>query len=615
MGFIQNLSARIRGSMGQDKQQTLRKLARGATGSAPSGAFDLLNTYGHNALSEYLKLDQDILTRYVEYEEMDDTPLICSALNIFADDASQINLQKNHVIWAESKSTRVEEILNKLFHRTLRLDEEMWEISRSLCKTGNDYEELLITEDGVRGLNHLPAPTMRRVEGPRGELFGFIQDFTGKVGYTEDQFKQLLKKRGLTDEDANIIGNAGNADFDLVSAMEDWEVVHGRLRGKNRRAVYGSSQLESARYIWKRLMLLEDSALIFRLQRAPERYAFYVDMGSLPPQQALAELNKIRMMNRKKQFMDPNTNKLNLKFEQLTPMDDMYIPVRDGKKATQVETLQSPAWQSVEDINYFREIMFAAIQIPKAYLGMEEGVVRSVLSSQDVRFARSILRIQRELINMMSKVGRVHLSALNIDPFQEAYDIKMTVPSSIFELAQIEALSAKADLAGRLGLKFSDYYLYSKIFDINDDDIKVLMKQRERDMVRQGEWMGKQAAAQQAAMGAGMDQGGMPPGQQPPPFPDQGQGQQPPQAGGGGVQGAPAGPAPVQYPSQQTNSFARTTPLMTEQSLFRHSGGEPEKRVDDKLVKLLKNDSSMTARLQEIRGLLKEVVVASKRGA
>jgi hypothetical protein len=450
MGVISRVAGRLQGFFDQERRRDARQIAIGGTGiSGGGGGFDLLAAYGYEGLSSYLQLDQGLMERFKEYEEMDDYPLISSALDLYADDATQED-DKGKSIWVTSRDQRVATLLNDLLQRTLCIEDERWEIARTLCKYGQDYEEPLITEEGVVGLNFLPPATVRRIEGPRGELYGFVQDFQGKTGYTPQEHAELLRQRSLNPDRARTWNGLTpfdtSAPLELSVALEDWELVHFRLRGKYRRSVYGHSVLEAGRFIYRRLMLLEDAAMIFRLQRAPEKLAFYVNVGDMAPAEALAYVRKVRNEHRKKKFVNPATGRIEAKMDPFSQDEDYWVPSRNGEDSTRIETVTSPSWQHMDDVNYFRDQLFAAIKIPKAYLGGDDGVVHNVLSSQDVRFARTILRVQREIKNGLTKVCRLHLAALGIHPDSVEFQLNMTVPSSIFELAQLEARNARADL-------------------------------------------------------------------------------------------------------------------------------------------------------------------------
>ena len=597
MGAVQNIVDRLRGAFISDKERGGELLAKGATGPTyPDSGYDLLQAYGYDALSDYLRLEHDLLSRYVDYEEMDDYPEIASALDIYADDASQPDTQLGRTVWVTSPDKTLQGILDDLFFKRLRLDEEIWEITRSLCKYGNDLEELLVTNEGVVGLNFLPAPTIRRIEGPRGELYGFVQDFKGRFGYSPQEFQKILAQRTAAIRQAFQPGAARPPGDMLqrVAALEPWEVVHFRLRGKHRRGVYGYSVLESGRWIWKRLMLLEDAAMIYRLQRAPERYAFYVDVGNLPPGEALAFVNKVRQQHKKKRYVNPSTGKLDLKFETLSPDDDFYVPVRNGVEGTRIEVLGSPAWQHMDDVEYFQTKLFTALKVPKAYLAQDDNTARAVLSSEDVRFARSVLRVQREIRNGLRKISRIHMAALNIDPYAHEYSIHMTVPSAIFELAQLEVRNARADLASRMREHVSLRWVLENVYQLSDEDIKIIIQERSEDVIREGKAQAEveklsamaQAAAERPA--------------------------------GGGMESL----APPSDMGRRLNRLELKLDSLPKQ--LRSNGiseaellrgdRQGERRAMAKLDKLLKSNDAQMRRIRELGALLRDIALAS-RGA
>lgn len=588
MGILDRVASRVRSFWDGERRRDARQIAVGSTGVSSLGTgFDLLSAYGQDSLSSYMQLDHGLLERFADYEEMDDYPLIQAALDIYADDSTQVDMQMERSVWVTAKDRRVQTALDDLLSRTLKIESERWELARTLCKYGQDYEEVIVTESGVVGLNYLPPATMRRIEGSRGELFGFVQDFHGKVGYTLQEFDSILQQRAERPPSRGPTGmsrfDPGN-DMEWVAGLEDWEVVHFRLRGKQRRSVYGHSVLEAARFIYRRLMLLEDAAMIFRLQRAPEKLAFYVDVGQMPSNEALAHIRRVRNDHRKKQYLDPSTGRLSLKMEAFAQDADYWIPSRDGKDSTRIETVTSPAWQHMEDVNYFRDQLFAAMKIPKTYLGGDDGVVNSVLSSQDVRFARTILRVQQSIQDGLDKVCRVHLASLGMNPEAVEYKIHMTVPSSIFELAQLEARNARADLAGRMKEFVSLPWVLTDVFGMNDEAVKRILQERDQDVLRDTVAQAKGQAMAQKFM---------------PAPPDGGQGGAPgPQGGGAG-----GGEAVDLYPKPRRQILLPQRPI-TEREMNTIRRGPAERKQAEKLDRLLKNDEMLRDRLTEVRELL-----------
>lgn len=597
MGAIQNVVDRLRQSFVVDKERGAALLAKGSTAPTyPDSGYDLLQAYGYDALSDYLRLEHDLISRYVDYEEMDDYPEISAAVDIYADDASQPDTQIGRTVWVTSPDKTLQGILDDLFHKRLRMDEEIWEITRSLVKYGNNFEEMLVNENGVVGLNFLPAPTIRRVEGPRGELYGFVQDFKGRFGYSPQEFQKILAQRTDAIRGVNQPGGTTNSGGNLlqhVSALEPWEVAHFRLRGKHRRSVYGYSVLEPVRWIWKRLLLLEDAAMIYRLQRAPERFAFYVDVGDMPPAEALGFMNKMRQQHKKKRFVNPATGKLDLKYETLSPDDDFWVPSRKGTDSTRIETLGGPSWQHMDDVAYFQNKMFAGLKVPKAYLAQDESSSRAVLSSEDVRFARSVLRVQREVRNGLGKIARTHLAALNIDPYAVEYDIHMTVPSAIFELAQLEVRNARADLATRMREHVSLRWVLNNVYQITDTDIELILKERAADVEREG--MAQAAVEKMSARAAAEVTREF----------------EPPASAGAAESsaGMASGLKLLERRLRQAAGPVRTR--ITEEELLR-GNRESEKRAEAKLEQILKMEGQNSQRLREVGGLLQDVLHAQR---
>jgi len=566
MGFISDIAGKIEKFWKFDKEAQNVELARGTTNAVALQGYG--NDYGYSSkLSSLLAIEQDLLSRYADYEEMDDYGELSSALDIYADDATQPDTEINRTIWTTSKDANLQKILNDLHHRRLRLDEEMWEIARSLCKYGNDFEELLVTNEGVVGLNHLAPQSARRVEDCYGALSGFVQVFDGSTGVTTDQFEELLQARNKA-----ISCEAGYPKMQNAVAFEDWEVAHFRLRSKYRRSAYGMSVLDSSRWIWRRLMMVEDAAILFRLQKSMERYAFYVDVGDQPGPEAIAYVNKIRQQYRKKRFVNNQTGKLELRFDPASPDEDFWIPSRAGRDATRIDVVASPVWQTVDDLNYFYGKLFATLKVPKSYLGQDQEVARATLSSQDVRFARTVLRVQRELKNGVNKIDRVHLAALGIDPAKAEFDNHMTVPSAIFELAQLEVRNARADLATRMADFFPTEWLLQHVFGLSDQETKQVLSTKSAEVVQAAINAGRGEAEAQKLMNDAL-------------------------------------PAEESI-SQGAEVKARTRRALTAMGpVEKENKGSSasEKRAAMKLDEILATDHQLARRLEDIKGLLMDI--------
>jgi len=857
-------------------------------------------------LKDYLTIENDLISRYVDYEDMDDLPELSASLDIYSDDATQPDGITGKTVRVDCQDQTICQILEDLYEKNLRIDEEVWEMARTLCKYGNDFEEIVIKDgEGVIDLNFLPPPTVRRIEDTEGSLLGFVQDYTANFKITTEEFLERIKNR---EEEEKYVEEQMERGSLPVKSFENWEVVHMRLRSKQRRSMYGYGVLDSVRWIVKRLMLIEDSMLVYRLclhgdsnvwtdngykkikdivkddvvycynnkgilnktkvvykkhngkdtiykvssrrrqifankthpilvesvehngsgnrntikleyvevqniepnmykfimpkvesgediilnfpdvskrafiksdflgkielkkgprflmekcgvnsqkikpflngdislteraalslmsengydesvldiyddwgsidvsglpktvdedfsrwfgfmigdgflsdhthksgyiarntvgfacgnkfevnnkykdlfkkyvgnvkenfkgdrlnsycicsrqfyefmilngyikgahnkripewvfrselkirkafifglidadgmvrdngkdvsiemcnkdlvndlrilcmqsgysvgkeikrrersgghiiegdhrapetvsyclnfsfnesedrenilnveivgiddiydigveaeehnfvsdgvvvhnTRAPERLAFYVDVGDIPPNEALGYVKKVKNEYKKKKWVDPNTGKLDMSYNPLSADEDFFVPVRGDKRSASIESIGGANYQPTDDVNYFKDKLYSGLKIPRDFLNYTEGgASKANLSTEDMRFARSILRIQREIRNGLKKVGRVHLASFGIQPDIVEWEVMLNPPSSIFELAQMEVRNAQLDLADRYRAFASQYWIMREILHMTDEEIESINTERKKE--------------------------------------------------------------------------------------------------------------------------------------
>jgi hypothetical protein len=426
-------------------------------------------------------LEEDLLSRFADYEDMDEQAELNTALDIIADDATQTDSITNHIVHIDAEDHDIKKMLETCFHDNISIDENIWEICRTMCKYGNDYEEHVVTEtEGLVGMLFLPTPQMRRIDDEEGSLLGFIYDRTGMFNLTTEDFHKRITDRNYNEK--QYYEHHRN-----INVYEDWELTHFRLRSKYRGSQYGWSFLEAARWTVKRLMMLEDAALMYKLQRAPQRYVFNVDVGDLPPNEALRYLNQVKQSLKKSKIVDPRTGKLDLASNMIANDEDFFIPTRKDKPSMAVETVGGfDTAFYMDDLEYFKDKLYAAIKIPKDYLNFsEDSVSKANLSTQDIRWARTVIRIQRELRTGLMNMARVHLAALNHDPDMVDFNVYLTPPSSIFEMAAMEVRQSQLEIAEKYRVFVDDYWIMNNILKFSDDDIesisKRLKKQKEME--------------------------------------------------------------------------------------------------------------------------------------
>jgi hypothetical protein len=280
------------------------------------------------------------LMRYNDFQEMEQTPEISSALDIYADETCAQD-EKGRTLHIYSDNTRIKQILEDLFYDTLNIEFNMRPWTRSLCKFGDFFLYNDVHPDhGVLNAIPIPVNEIERIEG----------------------FDK-------TDPMAVKFRWAGLANREL----ENWEVTHMRLLGNDTFLPYGSSIIEPARRIWRQLILIEDAMLVYRVVRAPERRVFYIDVGNLESDVIPTYVEQQRAQLRTNQVVDKSAGRVDLRYNPMSVDEDFFIPVRGADTGTKIDTLaggQNTA--AVEDVAYIQKKLFAALKIPRAYLGYDE---------------------------------------------------------------------------------------------------------------------------------------------------------------------------------------------------------------------------------------------------
>jgi hypothetical protein len=566
---------------------------------------------------EYDLLSRDNNHRVMKIERLDERPavydltvpgyhnFVChgvvvhnTAYDIYADDSAMPNMERGESLWVVSENKTVENDLNDMLQKQIQVEEDIWGLDRTLSKYGNAFGEVLVSEQGLVGINYLPPPTMRRVEGPQGQLLGFVQDVRGEFNLSIEDFYKLAAQRGSGADQQRPPG--------VLTVFEDWEVIHWRLRGKHLRSVYGHGVADPARWIWKRLCLLEDAILIYKLSRAPARYAFYIDIGEYDNERGLAYVNRVKNQFVKKKFINPNTGKMDMRHNPLAHDEDFFIPSRGGKDSTRIEVLQGPDYSETETVEYHRDKLVSALKVPKTYMGYGGESSRAALSSEDIRFARTVMRIQRETRTGYRKACRIHLVAKGADVDRYDYDVKMSVPSAILELANIEVMSATADLATRTGEILSTKWVLTTLFKYSDEEAEELIKEKDKDSLRKAKI---EAQSQKMLMQA--QAAVVPPA-----------GEEGAEAGAGGAEGgAEAGAEAGAGESRLSGKDLVLLEKRIEKVLKRHQEQVErayerktrlKRRADSRVAEAIKGDPDLGRRLRNIQGLLQEFKASSR---
>ena len=399
---------------------------------------------------------------YSEYDLMDQDAIIASALDILADESTLKN-DMGEVLQIRSANEDIQKILYNLFYDVLNIEFNLWMWVRQMCKYGDFFLKLEIAEKfGVYNVIPYTAYHIERQEGYNPENPAEV-----RYRYAPDGMDNLSS--GMYP----VAGAGANLQNETGIFFDNYEMAHFRLISDVNYLPYGRAYIEPARKLYKQYVLMEDAMLIHRIARAPEKRIFYMNVGSIPPNEIETFMQKTISQLKRTPFQDNKTGEYNLKYNQMNMLEDFYIPIRGNDATTKIETTPGLQYDGIQDVEYLRGKLFAALKIPKAFLGYEEGVEgKATLAQQDIRFARTIERIQRIMLSELNKIALVHLYTQGYtDETLTNFTIQMSSPSIILEQEKIELLKSKTELAGTLleqGLVPSDW-IYDNVYHFSED--------------------------------------------------------------------------------------------------------------------------------------------------
>ena len=408
---------------------------------------------------------------YSEYDVMDQDAIIASALDIIADECTLKN-DMGEVLSIRSSNENIQKILYNLFYDVLNIEFNLWAWVRQMSKYGDFFLKLEIAEKyGVYNVIPYTAFHIERLEG-------FNRENPSEVKFRYNPDGLVNANSGLYAVTGQGTDQTGGVTFD------NYEMAHFRLIGDTNYLPYGRSYIEPARKLFKQYTLMEDAMLIHRIARAPEKRIFYVNVGSIPPNEVDAFMQKTISNMKRTPYVDNKTGDYNLKFNMQNMMEDFYIPIRGNDTTTKIDTTKGLDYDGIQDVEYLRNKLFAALKVPKAFLGYDENIEgKATLAAQDIRFARTIDRIQRILVSELNKIALVHLYSQGYrDEALTNFELSMQTPSIIFEQEKIELMKSKAELAQQLleqKLLPTDW-IYDNIFHLSEDQYDEY-----RDLIRE----------------------------------------------------------------------------------------------------------------------------------
>ena len=456
--------------------------------------------------------------KYQEFENMDNYPEIMAALDIYADDSTQKTIE--HKVFEVKAKTQEGEDTVDAFLDNVRLRDFIWDITRNVAKYGDCFIENIIDLNnpraGIQRIKVLNPNYIIRKENEFGYLKGFMQEVPDK------------KSQGMHGSPMTSTPQGSGKFVNL----DKEQITHFRVHTSDPNFYpYGKSILAASIQTYKSLKMMEDAMLIYRLSRAPERRIFYVDVGNLPTTKVETFIERMKQKFKKEKFWDASQQQVSERYNPLSTDEDFFVPTRNNS-GTKIDTL--PGAQNlgeVDDVKYFRDKLLASLKIPKDYIVEKDQSPerKANLSQLDVKFARAITRLQREIEIGLETMAKRHLVLRNIPPsLCKGLEVRLCPPSDMFEKRRLELDEQKFRVVqAAKGLElFSHKWLYETYFSMTDDEIKEIESDIESDMDKQTDMMGG------GMPGAPMPGAPMPPGPggEEPPGEEGGEpGQEPPQ--------------------------------------------------------------------------------------
>jgi hypothetical protein len=426
--------------------------------------------YGQQLNTNYQYLRTFI---YSDYDIMDQDAIVASALDIVAEESTLRN-EMGEMLQIRSNDEDIQQILYNLFYDVLNIEFNLWSWIRQMCKYGDFFLKLEVAEKfGVYNVIPITAYHMERQENfdpERPNAVQFLYSADGSYGGNSGYYA--------------VPDVATRQKNDNRVVLDNYEVAHFRLLTDVNYLPYGRSYIEPARRLYKQYALMEDAMLIHRISRSPDRRIFYINVGSIPPNEVESFMQKTISTMKRTPLINEQTGEYNLKYNSQNLMEDFYVPVRNNDSATKIENLPGLTYDGIADVTYLRDKLFAALKVPKAFLGYDENLQgKATLAAEDIRFARTIDRIQRIMLSELYKIAIVHLYTQGYTADNLAnFELNLTTPSIIYDQERVALMKEKMDLAAQMAESklISTDWIYENIFHFSQDQYEEM-----RDLVAQ----------------------------------------------------------------------------------------------------------------------------------
>jgi len=406
----------------------------------PIGAF--LADRAYNELM-YATLDVDKYRRIRDYRTMSQFAEVADALDEICDEflnedehGNIINLKFRSVVDFDALVTRQ---INEEFEKFINLfdlKENGWEYVRSMLVDGELYFENIIHEDhvkeGILGVLNVPVQAIDPV-------YDNFQNMHIKA--------YLLRKAKHHKEAEEEFNSMQDKDF---IPLEKNQVTYVNSGTWNENKTFRIPFIENARRAYRQLSLVEDSIIIYRLVRAPERLVFNVDVGNMSTPKAEAYIRKLMQNYWSKKTFSLDENKRVDSFNPQSMLDAYWFPKREGSTGTEVNTL--PGGQNLgelQDLNYFIKKLYKALKVPTNRIETDTSQYSADANvlREELKFANFIVRLQHQFSVGLKEAFITHLKLRgmwkNFELRENIFDLTFTPPRNYFELRRQQIMDLK----------------------------------------------------------------------------------------------------------------------------------------------------------------------------
>ena len=427
------------------------------------------------SIQQFRELSQNRNEQYQAFDEMEKDATVSAALKMYADDATQYNLDGN-VLWVESDDPDIAKFGNRLIE-VLRLNQNAWTHIYNLVKYGDIYLETFYDDeenDGMiaknihsgYGTNVMSHRAGARIEEyvemvpnsasifdlrRKGKVSGFIKlqdEDPNKTNYSRAFSTSIAgTDQKILPSDKYVHIMLGEASDRYPETFEiEYQDESGETVTTSFKVAKGKSMLSDAFKSFRELKLMEDSILLNRVTRSSITRILQVEVGDMPKTQVREKLRQIKNMIEQRNFLDKNNGELN-NMTSPGPVDNViYVPTRQGNGAITSTTLGGDVDpKSLADIEYYKQKLAGGLGIPLSYLqgqsgdggGLSSG---TALTKLDNRYARAVKRIQIAYTSGIQTLLNIFAIRKGLDEYVNNFTVKMLSPSTIEDADRDEQL-------------------------------------------------------------------------------------------------------------------------------------------------------------------------------